>query len=186
MLEADIKDNEEEFDKLTREIALYEEVRVFLQEMAEATRKQVAAGLENIVTLCLQSVFGPEMSFEIDIDTSRNNTVIEFYVVNTEGETAVRQTLEDSYGGGVVDTAAIGLRYGMLKVLNPEPIGPIILDEPAKMVSGDRIRSIGSLIRELNRLFKKQSIMVTHHEPLMDMVDNAIYFEKVDGVTIAS
>lgn len=186
LLEVDIKDNEEVFDKLTKQISLYEEVRVFLQKMAEATRKQVAAGLENIVTLCLQAVFGPDMTFEIEIDTSRNNTVIEFYVVNTEGEIAVRQTLEDSYGGGVVDTASIGLRYGLLRVLNPEPIGPIILDEPAKMVSVDRIKSIGQLIQELNRLFKKQSIMVTHHEALMEIVDNAIYFEKINGITEVS
>lgn len=186
MLEEDIQENEEAFRTLMEKITLYEEVRVFLQQLAEAARKEVAAGLENIVTLCLQSVFGPDMSFEIDIETSRNNTVIEFYIVNTEGETAVRSTIEDSYGGGVVDTASIGLRYGLLRVLNPEPIGPILLDEPAKMVSADRIRSIGALIQELNRLFQKQSIMVTHHEPLMDMVENAVYFEKINGVTVTS
>lgn len=183
MLEKDIEKNQDTFDKLTEEIALFEEVRVFLQQLAQAARKQVAAGLESIVTLCLQSVFGPTMSFEIEIDTNNNNTVIDFFVVNTDGEHTVRFPPEESMGGGVVDTCAIGLRYGILKVLDPEPIGAVILDEPAKMVSGDKVTSIGELIRELNRIFGKQCIVVTHHEPLMDIVDKAIFFEKIDGIT---
>lgn len=183
MLEDSIEKNKKEYDMLVKDIELYEEVRVFLQELAEVARAEVASGLENIVSLCLQAVFGPTMSFEIDIDTSRNNTVIDFYVVNTDGKETVRFSPEESMGGGVVDTVAIGLRFGLLKILNPEPIGPIILDEPAKMVSADLIDSIAALLQELTQMFDKQNIIVTHHNSLMDVVDNAIYFEKVNGVT---
>lgn len=184
-LEKDIQENQSVLTLLDEEISLYEEVRVFLQELAEDAREEVAAGLDNIVTLCLQSVFGPTMSFETEIETSRNNTVIDFYVVNNDGEHIVRDSPEDSMGGGVVDTVAIGLRFGLLKVLDPEPIGPIVLDEPAKMVSSDRIESIANLLQELTRIFQKQSIIITHHESLMNVVDNSIYFEKVNGVTQA-
>jgi DNA repair exonuclease SbcCD ATPase subunit len=183
ILEKDIKRNKDNYTQLDEQITLYEEVRVFLQDLAKDARQQVASGLENIVTLCLQAVFGPTMSFEIEIETSRNNTVIDFYVVNTDGEYAVRDSPEDSMGGGVVDTAAIGLRFGLLKILNPEPIGPIIMDEPAKMVSADKIDSIASLLQELTQMFDKQIIIPTHHESLMTAVDNTIYFEKINGVT---
>jgi DNA repair exonuclease SbcCD ATPase subunit len=182
-LESSIEKNQAAYEEVKNDIALYEEVRVFLQELAEVARQEVASGLENIVTLCLQAVFGPTMSFEIDIDTSRNSTVIDFYVVNTDGEETVRFAPEESMGGGVVDTVAIGLRFGLLKILNPEPIGPIILDEPAKMVSGDLIDSIAALLQELTQMFDKQNILVTHHHSLMDVVDNAVYFEKINGVT---
>jgi DNA repair exonuclease SbcCD ATPase subunit len=182
-LEKSIEKNQTTYEEVKNDIALYEEVRVFLQELAEVARQEVASGLENIVTLCLQAVFGPTMSFEIDIDTSRNSTVIDFYVVNTDGEETVRFAPEESMGGGVVDTVAIGLRFGLLKILNPEPIGPIILDEPAKMVSGDLIDSIAALLQELTQMFDKQNILVTHHNSLMDVVDNAVYFEKINGVT---
>lgn len=186
VLEEDIIKNKATFDKLVEQIALYEEVRVFLQQLAEVARREVAAGLESIVTLCLQAVFGPTMSFEIEIETSRNSTVINFYVVNSDGEHIVRDSPEDSMGGGVVDTVAIGLRFGLLKVLNPEPIGPIILDEPAKMVSADKIGSIAVLLQELTQMFQKQNIIITHHDSLMEVVDNSIYFEKINGITQAN
>ena len=183
VLEMRIKQNQDQQATLKDEIALLEDVRVFLQELAEVARYQVKSGLEQVVTLCLQAVFGPDMSFEIEIDTSRNNTVVDFYVVNTDGDEVVRFAPEDTMGGGVVDTCAIGLRYGLLKVLNPEPIGPIILDEPAKMVSANYIDSIAQLMQELRSIFEKQNILVTHHLSIMDVVDNAIHFEKVNGVT---
>lgn len=185
-LSSQIEKNQNLSAQLTEDIELFEEVRVFLQELAEVARHHVKSGLETIVTLCLQAVFGPTMSFEIDLDTSRNNTVVDFYVVSEEGGEIVRFPPEASMGGGVVDTCAIGLRFGMLKVLNPEPKGPVILDEPAKMVSGDLIDSISSLLQQLTQMFDKQNILVTHHVSLMDVVDNAIYFEKIDGVTVAS
>jgi DNA repair exonuclease SbcCD ATPase subunit len=185
-LEREIKKKQETVAKLIEQMTLLEEVRVFLQELAEVARHEIASGLEQVVTLCLQAVFGETMSFEIEINTSRNATSIQFYVVNIDGEEAVRFTPEESMGGGVVDTVSIGLRFGMLKILNPQPTGPIILDEPAKMVSADLIDSIAALLQELTRMFEKQNILVTHHTSLMDVVDNAIYFEKVDGISKTS
>ncbi|PGQ88220.1 ATPase [Priestia megaterium] len=182
-LEAELQKNEKELKELEELLELYEEVRLVLQELAETTREQISSELEHVVTLCLQAVFGEELSFEIEIDTSRNNTVVEFYVVDTSGDEILRQPPEDSMGGGIVDTCAIGLRFGLLQILNPKPKGPIILDEPAKMVSGGRIIAIASLFQELTDMFKKQAIFVTHHTPIMDVVENPIYFEKVNGYT---
>lgn len=184
-LERSIEQNQSTYDKLTKKIELLEEVRVFLQQLAEIARAEVASGLEQIVTLCLQAIFGPDMSFEIEIETARNTTSVQFYVLDNSGDGVVRFAPEDTMGGGVVDTVAIGLRFGLLKILNPEPIGPIILDEPAKMVSGDLIDSIAALLKELTTMFDKQNIIVTHHTSLMDVVDNAIYFERINGITQA-
>lgn len=163
---------------------LLEEVRVFMQTLAEATRDEIMSGLQEIVTRCLQSVFGPYMSFEIEVETKRNNTGIEFFVVNTSGEHAVRLRPEENMGGGVIDTISIGLRFGLLKILTPTPKGPIFLDEPAKMVSSDKIDSIAHLLKELAELFDKQIIMVTHHESMLEIVDNAIYVRNENGRTI--
>lgn len=169
---------------------LLEEVRIFLQTLAEATRKEITAGLEEIVTRCLQSVFGPSMSFEIEAETKRNNVGLEFYVVDKNVvDPITREPLrlipEDNLGGGVIDTISIGLRFGLFKVINPAPEVPFIfLDEPAKMVSGDRIDNIGNLIKELSDIFGKQIIMVTHHQPIMDILDNAIYVRNINGKTV--
>ena len=182
-MEFDVKDLDAAAQILEKDIELFEECRILLQNLAEVTRKQIASELENVVTLCLQAVFDDTISFEIDIDTSHNNTIIEFYVVDTSGDEPVRLPPEDSMGGGIVDTCAIGLRFGILRILDPAPLGPIILDEPAKMVSGDRVEQIGSLIQELTKMFDKQTLLVTHHTSLMDVMDDSLYFEKVKGYT---
>jgi len=183
-LELELQENEKELKKLEELLELYEDVRIVLQELAETTREQVCAELEHVVTLCLKAVFvDEELSFEIEINTSRNNTVIEFYVIDESGDEPVRLPPEDSFGGGTVDTCAIGLRFGLLQILDPKPLGPIILDEPAKQVSGGRVVAIAALLQELTDMFKKQTILVTHHEAIMNVIENPIFFEKIKGYT---
>lgn len=165
-------------------LELYEEVRVFLQTLAEATRNEVMAGLQEVVTRCLQSVFGPHLTFEIEVETKRNNTGIEFYVVNTEGDHVIRLRPEENMGGGVIDTISIGLRFGLLKVLTPPPKGPIFLDEPAKMVSGDKIYLIANLLKELADIFDKQIVMVTHHQSIIETVEHSIGVRNERGMTV--
>ncbi len=182
-LQDDSKQKQEKKEAIINHTALLEKVRVFLQELAEATRDEITKGLQDVVTLCLQSVFGPDIRFEIEVGTLRNHTSIEFYVVSEEGEHSVKLKPEDSMGGGVIDTISIGLRFGLLKILNPTPIGPVILDEPAKMVSSDRIESIGLLIKDLSVIFGKQVIMVTHHASLADIADHSVWIQKERGVS---
>lgn len=183
-LEEDIAKEKIERDQLQENLHLFEEVRVFLEELTETTRNEIMEGLEKVVTLCLQITFGPELSFEIDVDTQRHSTAVTFYVVDTSGEEALRAEPEENMGGGVVDAAAIGLRYGLLKILNPSPLGPMFLDEPAKMVSGDLVENIGKLLKQLKAIFNKQTNLVTHHESLIDIVDNPIRVRRINGVSI--
>jgi DNA repair ATPase RecN len=171
-------------DEITPRIELLEKVRVFMQSLAEATRDEIMSGLQHVVTICLQSVFGPHLRFEIEVETKRNNTGIEFYIVDESGDVPVRLKPEGNMAGGELDTISIGLRFGLLKVLNPSPEGPVFLDEPAKMISGDRVHSIANLLKELSKMFDKQIIMVSHHEALIDVVDNSIYFKRENGVTV--
>lgn len=168
------------------QLELLDGVQVFLQTLSEATRDEITSGLQEIVTRCLQSVFGPHLHFEIEVETKRNNTGIEFYVRNESGEHSVRLKPEESMGGGVIDTISIGLRFGLLKILTPQPEGPIFLDEPAKMVSADRVDSVANLLKELTDLFDKQVLVVTHHSSITDIVDRANYVHNEDGRSILS
>lgn len=161
---------------------LYEEARVFLQELAEVARTEMMEGLQTAGTLGLQFVFGPELTFEIEVDTKRNNTAIEFWINDTSGPELVRVKPEENVGGGVLDSLSIGMRYGLLKVRKPAPIGPMFLDEPAKMVSLDLVPSIGQLMKTLARIFKKQTNIITHHRNLLEE-EHTIYFKKVKGIT---
>jgi DNA repair exonuclease SbcCD ATPase subunit len=182
-LNLEIEAKQKKRDELIPHGELLEEVRVFMQTLAKVARTEMMEGLQTAGTMGLQFVFGPDMAFETEVDTKRNNTAIEFWVVDTSGDEVVRKKPEDNMGGGVVDSLALGMRYGMLKVRKPKPIGPMILDEPAKMVSSDLVPHIGELIKTLTKLFNKQTILITHHEQLMD-VEHTIYFQRKRGVTI--
>ena len=183
-LQTTIEDKQQERERVLHLQKLLEEVRVFLQQLAEVTRDELMKGLQTVVTLCLQHVFGPHIRFEIEVGTLRNNTSIEFFVVNEEGDVPVRLKPEDSMGGGIIDTVSIGLRFGLLKVLNPAPVGPMFLDEPAKMVSADKVEYIGNLLNELSKMFHKQIFLVTHHTQLMDMADRGVYVRQERGKSI--
>lgn len=186
IIEEMYEQEQEDLKQFPAQLKLLEDVRVFMQTLAEATRNEITAGLQEIVTRCLQSVFGEHLTFEIEVETKRNNTGVEFYVVNTSGEHTVRLKPEENMGGGVIDTISIGLRFGLLKILTPTPKGPIFLDEPAKMVSSDRIDSIANLLKELSDLFDKQVIMVTHHDSLLEIMDNSTHVRIENGRSICS
>lgn len=144
--------------------ALLERVRVFVQGIAEATRGEIVSGLEQIVTTCLQIMFGETYRFEIEVETKNNNTAVEFYVVQDDGEQVVRLKPVGNMAGGIIDTISIGLSFAVLKVVPNPPDGPILFDEPAKMVSDDRAAGIIRLLVEMSDLFERQVILVTHHE----------------------
>lgn len=186
-LEREITNLQEQQEKHAKNIDLFERSRVFLQRLAEITRKQIADTLDKGVTMCLQAVFGEHLRFETEIKTSRNNTAVYFYVVDTsspDGE--IRFPPEETMGGGVVDTCAFGLRFCLSEMLDPVPEGPFILDEPAKMVSGDLVRQLGHVLVQLSKLYRRQTIMVTHHEVLKEIVDNYIHVTRRNGVSFVA
>lgn len=163
-LERELVKKHEEREAFRNHTALLERVRVFVQGIAEATRGEIVSGLEQIVTTCMQIMFGDTYRFEIDVETKNNNTTVEFYVVKDEGEQVVRLKPVGNMAGGMIDTISIGLSFGILKVVPNPPEGPILFDEPAKMVSDDRAASIIHLLVEMGTLFERQIILVTHHE----------------------
>lgn len=165
-----------------KQTVLLEQVRAFVQTFAEATRHEIVSGLETVVTTCLQIAFGDAYHFEIKVGTRNNKTIVDFFVVKQTNEGEVRLPPVDNMGGGIIDAVALGLSFGLLKVIENPPEGPILYDEPAKMVSGDRALPIAHIIQELNRLFERQIILVTHHEPIAETCDRSYRALKNNGI----
>lgn len=163
-LERELEKKLEERESFKAHTAFLERVRVFVQGIAEATRGEIVSGLEQIVTTCLQIMFGDDYRFEIDVETKNNNTAVEFYVVKDDGGTSMRLKPVGNMAGGIIDTISIGLSFGILKVVPDPPQGPVLFDEPAKMVSDDRAAGIIRLLVQMGTLFERQVILVTHHE----------------------
>lgn len=183
MIDVEVGSAKDLIEKIPSHQDLLEGARNFLQVVSEETRNKITKGLEDVVTMCIQSVFGDMYSFRITATTRANVANLDFWVVDNSGDVEVVLPPETNFGGGMIDTISIGLRFGLLKVMNNPPTTPLILDEPAKMVSADRVEAIASLIKELTNIFDKQVIMITHRQTLMELSDKSFYISKGEGVS---
>lgn len=176
----------EQMEPLPRKVEVLQEAKTFLQSVSEAARDEVVASLEQIVTLCVQIVFGEHYEFKINVKPKNNAVAVDFVVIDNSGSVPYELPPDYSFGGGMVDTISIGLRFGLLKILPNPPAGPIILDEPAKMVSKDKTSAIASLISEMSEVFERQIIMITHVEEIMNSTHTMLYVQKEDGVSVVT
>lgn len=183
LLKESLRREEEELAAIESNLELISQVRIVLQKLSETTRTQILAGLESVVRTYIQAIFGESFDFEATPRIYRSNMVIDFFVIDrTNPDAVIRMVPEGNMGGGLLDTVAIGLHYALIDMLPEKLVGPIFFDEPAKMASNDLIYSIGQLIKESQRIFGVQVIMITHHEQLQEIFDHTILLKKEKGV----
>ncbi len=177
----DKSEKKQELTVIKNEIKELEKVNLLLQQTAEYAREQARQQMEYLVTKALQIVFGDKFSFEIELSKRRNQASAEFYVVSEQGGKEIRNTPQDSRGGGVVDVVSLALRVAMLLSYNNPPlVGPLVLDEPAKHVSGEYIKNVTNFLKEVNQISERQIIVITHQQHLSEVADKAFQVE-LDG-----
>ncbi|MNP16996.1 hypothetical protein D3C76_1094150 [compost metagenome] len=156
-----------------------------LVQTADAAREGGKQRMEKVVTKALQSVFGPDMSFEIELDEQGGKPIANFLVVtqNPDG-TIIKNEPQMSRGGGVNDIVAFALQAATMVVYNsPKIMGPWVLDEPGKHVSEDYVVKFGEFIDFIGKTFNRQIIMVTHQPHLAQTADRTLYSQLVGGKT---
>lgn len=160
--------------------AVLAQAREVFQLAAEAAREQAKQGVERVVTWALQSVFGPEISFEVALSERRDQPEADFFVVSTYGGTTpVRTEPTEARGGGVVDIISLALRYVLLE--RSRMGGPLVLDEPGKHVSEEYSRALGDFIRLMSEDAGRQVIIVTHNSELAETGTLAYRVELRNG-----
>lgn len=172
-------------DNAVAERDVHEAIGVLLQEVADTARESAKLFLENIVTSALQYVSGSGYEFKIEFDVKNKRPHADMYVVeHINGETSMQKP-EDACGGGFVDIITTALRLGYLEILNNPVIrGPVILDEPGKMISEQASVRYGDFVRDMISSYNRQCIMITHNNALMSVADNAILVEKHGGESV--
>jgi DNA repair exonuclease SbcCD ATPase subunit len=145
----------------TREVAL-KKCRVILQATALKIQKEVKQYIDNIVSMALLAVFENPYQFEA-IFESKNNEVECRMIFKRDGNE--RDPLE-STGGGAVDVAATALRAAIQQMSNTRPI--LILDEPFKFVSPDRIAYVVGMLQSMCVKLGIQIIMITNRIEFID------------------
>ncbi|WP_096435334.1 ATPase [Alteribacter populi] len=183
LLASQLTRKEEELRDMEETLATYEKVTVLLQQSAEFARSQAKEQIETLVTNALQYVFGPDISFQIEIDEQGQRTVAEFFVVSEMEGTKVKTKPAEARGGGVVDIVSLALRVAFLETIQPKAEGPLLLDEPGKHLSNEYELHLYEFLKSLSTMFHRQVIMITHNQHLAESGDKAFYVELDDGIS---
>ena len=163
------------------ETELLEKVRLLLQETSSLAREKARRQIEHTVTHALQSIFGPGISFRVELVERRNQPEAEFYVVSQYGEVEVKTRPQDARGGGVVDVVSLALRVSLLETIRPPLPGPLLLDEPGKHLSDEYAPHLALLIKEMSGTFNRQVLMVTHNRHFTEAADRVYLVEIKAG-----
>ena len=148
-------------------------VQVLLAKTSEYARTQLKARIEETVTAALRGVISDDLSFRIILGDRANQPTAEWEVVSCYGDAEIANSPEDARGGGIVDVVSIALRLALLELARPKPGGPLILDEPGKMVSAEYAPNLARFLQEYARKTGRQVLMVTHNDALAEVADRS-------------
>ena len=136
-----------------------EEALSIAQIVAESIQRKAHKQIADVVTDCIQTVFGTDYSFQIRFEKKRGRTEAKLLLLYK------RHVIEDPLNedsGGVVDVAAFGLRLAGLLLIKPKPRRTLRLDEPFKFVSEEYREGVRNMLVGISESLKIQIIMVTH------------------------
>lgn len=161
-----------------------QKVKFLLQNASQYAREQSKKQMEYTVTQCLQYIFDPSLEFKIEIVEKSNRIEAEFYVISNINGEQIKTKPQDSRGGGIVDIISLAIRIAMMEINEPKIQGPLILDEPAKHVSDEFITNVSEFLKQIGSTFKRQIIMVTHNNYLLESADICYRVSLKEGVSI--
>lgn len=177
------EEREDKVTKLKQDIDVFEQTRILLQKTSEYAREQAKQQVESLVTKALQYIFGPEFSFQIEIEEKRGRPYVEFYVVTNYDGQELKNKPQTARGGGVVDVVSLALRIAILESYSPKVAGPLVLDEPAKHVSEEYIVNVAQFLKHISEVFSRQVIIITHENHLSQIGDKAFRVELEKGIS---
>lgn len=179
-------ERQESIEQSIKELNLdvFQEVNVFLQKLSEERRESACKLFTDLGTEALKYSLGDQYEMVIEMKPIRNKPNALIWIKDTD--TGILTDPMDENGGGLVDIISMALRWVMLINLDQSNDGPIIMDEPFKMVSKEFVPLVTNFIKKLSEEFDRQVIMVTHNEHLAESCDNIVYVQKVNGISEAT
>jgi len=149
------------------------ECALVLQKMSAHQREFTRKSLEDLGTMALQYSLGPDYKMVLEISETKKKPSASMYILHLP--TLLKTNPVDSNGGGVIDIISAAMRFVIIQTYsNPMIDGPIIMDEPFKMVSENFIPVLTEFIKKTASEFGRQVIMVTHNNYLAETCEQII------------
>ena len=183
LLEQQLQGKQHNLGQTRQNLATWEQVQVLFTKVSEYAREQLKARIEETVTAALTAVFGEGYTFRVHMRQLGNQPAAEWQVVSQYGDEEVAASPEDARGGGNTDVVSLALRLAMLEILRPRPEGPVIFDEPAKMVSAEYAGNLAYFLKQYAAKTGRQVVMVTHNPQLAEAADKSYLVTQKNGVS---
>lgn len=175
LLSEQITQHEHKLKQLLGNRELYVKSVELLNLVSEATKVKTKEGFEKIVTYALRYIYNSDYSFELEFGRRGNLSELDFNVKTPECKEPLN--LLDSQAGGVLDVVSVALRIVLLELIRPRIEGMLILDESFKhlhSIPPEYLERVNMFIKEINKKFNRQIIMITGREELIKEADNLI------------
>lgn len=175
LLEEQITQHEHKLKQLLGNKELYTKSVELLNLVSEATKVKTKEGFEKIVTYALRYIYNSDYSFELEFGRRGNLSELDFNVKTPDCKEPL--DLLDSQAGGVLDVVSVALRIALLELIKPRIEGFLILDESFKHlhpIPPEYLERVKLFIKEINKKFNRQIIIITGREELIKDADNLI------------
>lgn len=194
------REKENELSAARQDIELWRDVQILLSKASEFARQQLKTRIEQTVTAALAAIFADStMKFEIEMKDIGGKPAADWRVVSCydvpakAGDEDVKISAytvvaspEDAKGGGVTDVVSLALRLALLELSRPRVEGPVLLDEPGKMISKEYLPNVAEFLKQYAAKTGRQIIMVTHHDVLTDVADVGYKVTQENGISEVS
>ena len=169
--------------KALGDIETWELVQQLLAMTSEASREQIRAHIEATVTAALKTVFGEGLSFRVVIGQMGGQPTVTWNVESLYGDNVMSTGVEDARGGGVVDVISLALRLAVLEIYQPKIGGPLVLDEPGKMISAEYAVNLARFLQAYSRETGRQCLLITHATQLAEFADRSFRVTLRNGTS---
>lgn len=177
----------QEYNQIKTDIEVWQQVQTLFTKVSEFAREQLKLRIEETCTAALQAIFcTDDISFVIEMNTLGGKPTANWSVVSKYGDNVVAVNPEDARGGGVTDVVSLALRLALLELARPKLDGPVILDEPGKMISKEYLPNVAEFLKQYAKKTGRQIIMVTHHEVLAEVADVSYRVTQTNGISEVS
>ncbi len=146
-----------------------EEARNIINTIAQKIQKKVSDTVTGQATEALRAVYGDEYKLKLEYETKRGKSEAQLNVLFRDMPMNIRRDV----GGGIVDLTAFAMRLVLWRLGSPRTEAELLLDEPFKFISRDKLEGAIVLLQKVSQRLNVQMIIVTHMGQLVEAGDCA-------------
>jgi DNA repair ATPase RecN len=176
----DISQEEVKIQKTKKEIRLLEKAQEIITAVAKLTQQELEFAICEPVTLAMAAVYDDPYTMVAEF-TSSERGATECALKFERNGFFVKPS--EASGGGPIDIASFMLRVDSWSLTRKRTRPVLILDEPFKWVSREKMPLAGEMLQETSRQLGLQIIMVSHIPDLIDCADKIFETSIKNGVT---